>query len=192
MTALRSTHEIEIPHLSGPASLVRHAMAAHFVTDCAHIVEIGGHLRPVTPYLTHRPQSVTVIDPKVVPYCAAELNGHPCRVRHVAKKFQDVDIAAPPGEYGLIILGCSLKPYGAKEPVGEALFQLIDRAKVTVIEYSPALERAASQVPHLLDRGTLTVRCTIDLTLDDELICGSAYAVRRFSVLDPARPGGCQ
>ena len=45
----------DLPHLSGPAAAIRQVLAAHFVRDCPHIVEIGGHIRPITPYLTHRP-----------------------------------------------------------------------------------------------------------------------------------------
>ncbi len=180
---------IEIPHLAGPAAMVRQAIAAHFVADCPHILEIGGHLRPVTPHLHHRPESVLVVDPKVVPYEAEELNGAPCRVRHVARKFQEIDYDLPAGQYGLVLLGYSLKPFGARNPLGDLLFQLIDNAKVVVLEYPPALERAASQVPYILGRETLKQRCSIRLILDDEEIAGSPYAERRFFVLDPIGGG---
>ena len=87
-----------IPHLSGPAAAIRQVLAAHFVRDCPHIVEIGGHLRPVTHYLTHAPLSVLSVDPKTPPLEADELNGHPCRVRHVSAKFQDVDVRLCAGQ----------------------------------------------------------------------------------------------
>src|SRR5262245_22067855 len=80
----------DLPHLSGPAAAVRQVLSAHFVRDCPHVIEIGGHIRPVTPYLTHHPSSVLVVDPKTEPYEGEELNGHPCRIRHVARKFQEV------------------------------------------------------------------------------------------------------
>lgn len=181
-----ASEDIEIPHLAGPAALVRQVVAAHFVSDCRHIVEIGGHLRPVTPFLTHAPDSVAVVDPKVEPYEADELNGRPCRVRHIARKFQDVSFDAPRGEYGLVLLGYSLKPFGTREPLGAALFGLIDNARTVVLEYTPAVERAASQVPHILARPTVKVRCTIEFTLDDAEIRGSPFARRRLMVLDPA------
>lgn len=166
--------------------MVRQVVAAHFVSDCRHVVEIGGHLRPVTPFLTHGPDSVLVVDPKVEPYEAEELNGRPCKVRHIARKFQEVSFDVPSGEYGLVLLGYSLKPFGTREPLGEALFSLIDNARTVVLEYPPALERSASQVPHILARPTVKVRCTIEFTLDDAQIRGSPFARRRLIVLDPA------
>jgi len=167
--------------------MVRQVMAAYFVSDCRHVVEIGGHLRPVTPLLTHAPDSVVVVDPKVVPYEAEDLNGHPCKVRHIARKFQDVSFDAPRGEYGLILLGYSLKPFGTRQPLGQSLFDLIDNARTVVLEYPPALERASSQIPHILARPTARVRCTIEFTLDDREIRGSPFARRRLIVIDPAQ-----
>jgi hypothetical protein len=181
-----ATEDNEIPHLAGPAAMVRQVVAAHLVSDCPHVVEIGGHLRPVTAFLTHGPDSVLVVDPKVEPYEAEELNGRACKVRHIARKFQDVSFDAPRGEYGLVLLGYSLKPFGTREPIGEALFGLIDNARTVVLEYSPALERAASQLPHILARPTARVRCSIEFTLDDPQIHGSPFARRRLIVLDPA------
>ncbi|MFW6076280.1 MAG: hypothetical protein ACOC71_00880 [Hyphomicrobiales bacterium] len=187
MTAPDSSDGFEIPHLAGPAAAVRQVVAAHFVSDCRHIVEIGGHLRPVTHFLTHAPDSVVVVDPKVEPYEAEDLNGRPCRVRHIPRKFQDVVFEAPDRQYGLVLLGYSLKPYGDRQPLGEALFRLIDNARTVVLEYPPALERAASQVPHILARPTLKERCTIEFVLDDSQIRGSPFARRRLVVLDPAQ-----
>jgi hypothetical protein len=178
---------VDIPHLAGPAAMVRQVIAAHFVSDCRHIIEIGGHLRPVTPFLTHGPDSVVVVDPKVEPHEAEELNGRPCKVRHIARKFQEVSFDAPSGQYGLVLLGYSLKPFGARQPLGQSLFSLIDNARVVVLEHPPALARAANQIPHILARPTVKVRCTIELALDDSAIRGSPYARRRLVVLDPAR-----
>jgi hypothetical protein len=172
----------DLPHLSGPAAAVRQVLAAHFVRECPHIVEIGGHIRPVTPYLTHRPRSVLVVDPKTDPYEAEELNGHPCRVRHVARKFQEITYDYVPRSYGLVMLGLSLRPFGTREPVGTLLYSLIDNAKIVVVEYPPALERASSQIPHLLDRDGADIICSFELLLEDEEISGSPYARRRFIV----------
>lgn len=187
MTSPAPSQAFEIPHLAGPAAKVRQVVAAHFVSDCRHIIEIGGHLRPVTPFLTHGPASVTVVDPKVEPYEASELNGRPCKVRHIARKFQEVAFDAPKGQFGLVLLGYSLKPFGTRQPLGPALFDLIDSAQVVVLEYPPALERASSQVPHILARPTVKVRCTIEFTLDDSEIRGTPFARRRLIVLDPAQ-----
>ena len=178
--------EQDLPHLSGPAAAIRQVLAAHFVRDCPHVLEIGGHRRAVTDYLTHAPLSVTSIDPKTSEYEAEELNGRPCRVRHIARKFQDVELDYAPGSYGLVLLGYSLKPFGRREPLGELLFSLIDNAKVVVIDYPPALDRAASQVPAILARPTLVSHCSFELTLHDAEIAATPFAKRSFHVLHPS------
>jgi hypothetical protein len=173
-------------HLSGPAGAIRQVLAAHFVRDCRHIVEIGGYLMPITGYLAHTPQSVLSVDPKTAAYEADELNGHSCRVRHIARKFQEITYDYTPRSYGLVLLGYSLKPFGSREPLGQLLFSLIDNAKVVVIDYTPDLDRAASQVPAIIGRPTVSVHCSFELVLDDTAIAGSPYAKRRFYVLHPA------
>ena len=175
-----------LPHHSGPASEVRQVLAAHFVRDCPHILEIGGHIRPVTGFLTHNPLSVTSIDPKTPPFEADELNGKPCKVRHIDKKFQQIDYDYAPRTYGLVLLGYSLKPFGQREPLGQLLFSLIDNARRVVIEYPPALDRAMSQVPDIVTRPGLVQICQFELVLDDTAIAGSPWAARRFHVLEPA------
>ena len=187
MTACRSATASaadSLPHLSGPAAAVRQVLAAHFVRECPHIVEIGGHIRPVTDYLTHQPLSVLSVDPKTPAYEAETLNGRPCRVRHVPKKFQEVDYDYAPRSYGLVLLGYSLKPFGSREPLGQLLFSLIDNAKVVVIEYAAATgaghvarcRRSSADRP-------LTVHCSFELDLHDEAIAGSPFTRRRFYVL---------
>lgn len=176
----------DIPHLSGPGAAIRQVLAAHFVRDCEHIVEIGGHIRPVTGYLTHAPLSVLSVDPKTPAYEAEVLNGKPCRVRHVARKFQEVEYDYQPRSYGLVLLGYSLKPFGSREPLGQLLFGLIDNARTVVLEYPPALERASSQVPEIVSRPSMRQLCGFEIAIDDPEIAGSPYARRRFHVLKPA------
>lgn len=185
--ALPIAHETDLPHLSGPAAAIRQVLAAHFVRECPHVLEIGGHLRPVSPFLTHRPLSVMSVDPKTEPLEADELNGHPCRVRHVACKFQEVDYDYEPQSYGLVLLGYSLKAFGRREPLGELLFSLIDNAAVVVLEYPPALERATSQVPHIIGRPSLKIHCSFGLRLEGSEIADTPYTERQFYVLRPIR-----
>lgn len=181
--------EKDIPHLAGLGATMRQVFAAHFMRDCPHVLEIGGHIRPITPYLTHRPLSVTSVDPKTQAYEASELHGTPCHVRHIPAKFQQIDYDYEPGTYGLVLLGYSLKPFGKRDPLGDLLFSLIDNAKTTIIEYAPELERAASQVPHIVSRPSVTVRGLFDLHLHDPEIAGTPYADRRFYVLDSTHHG---
>lgn len=183
-TAVRAGAAGELPHLAGPAAAMRQVLAAHFVRDCPHIIEIGGHSWPITSYLTHRPLSVLSVDPRTEPFEAEELNGHPCRVRHVNRKFQELDFEYGPQSYGLVMLGYSLKPFGQREPLGAMLFSLIDNARTVVIEYSPALPRASSQVPRIVGRPGLSAVCSVDMELNDAAIAGSPYAKRRFHVLE--------
>jgi hypothetical protein len=176
----------DLPHLSGPASAIRQVVAAHFVRECPHIVEIGGHIRPITGFLTHRPLSVLSVDPKTPAFEAEELNGHPCQVRHIPRKFQDVSYDYESRSYGLVLLGYSLKPFGRSEPLGQLLFSLIDNARVVVIEYPPELERASSQVPAIVSHPTVRVHCSFEYVLSDEAISGSPFAKRLFYVLHPS------
>lgn len=175
-----------LPHLSGPSAVIRQVLAAHFLRDCAHVVEIGGHVRPITSYLTHTPSSVLSIDPKTPAFEAGQLNGHPCRVRHIPRKFQEIDYNYASGSYGLVLLGYSLKPFGRHEPLGRLFYSLIDNARVVVVEYAPALERASSQIPAILGRPNIRVHCRFELLLDDEAIAGSPFARRLFYVLHPS------
>lgn len=183
-----ATHKAEsgIQHLDGPASSVRQVLAAHFLRDCPHIIEIGSHTSPITPYLTHRPVSVLCVDPKTPPFESESLHGHPCKVRHIGKKFQSVEYDYQPHTYGLVLLGYSLKPFGRDEPLGELLFSLIDNARIVVIDYAPKLERASSQVPVIVTRPSLSAVCCFDIKLNDLQINDSPYAIRRFHVLKTA------
>ena len=178
-----------ISHLAGPTAPVRQLLAAYFVSDCPHIVEIGGHLNPVTPFLTHHPESVLVVDPKAAPHAADRLHGQPCRVRHVARKFQELRFELAPHSYGLVMLGYSLKQAGGREALGSKLLDLVDHALKVVIEWAPRLERAALQVPHLLNRPNLRQICGIDFALEDGTIEHSPYGQRRLVVLEPVRTG---
>ncbi len=173
-----------LPHLAGPAAPVRQVLAAHFLRDCPHVIEIGGHLLPITSFLTHRPESVLVVDPKTVPYAAETLRGASCRIRHVACKFQELNYDYRPLSYGLVMLGYSMKAFGKSEPVGAKLLDLVDNARRVIIEWPPSLERASLQVPYLLARPQFNQLCRIDLTLEDGTIEHSDYAQRRMIVLE--------
>ena len=174
-----------LAHLYGPAAEVRQVLAAHFVKDCAHVIEIGSHRQPITGFLTHRPLSVLCVDPKIEPYEARELNGEPCQVRHLARKFQEIEYDFAARSYGLVMLGLSLRPFGGKDPVNRLLLSLIDNARAVVIDYPFALERSVSQIEMLLPRPGLKILCRVDLDLHDAQIDGSPYAKRRFLAMRP-------
>lgn len=176
---------IQLAHLAGEAAHVRQAIAAHFLKNCADIIEIGGAGAPITNALTHAPRSVLVVDPKITAFAAEELRGAPCRVRHVAAKLQQVTFDAAPGTYGLALLGLSLKPFGAKPAVPPELAALCDNARRIVIDYAIHFERSAGQLPALIGRGTLREVLRLDLRLSDPAISATPYAERRLIVLEP-------
>ena len=177
-----------IPHLSGPGAAIRQVLAAHFVRDCPHIVEIGGHLRPVTDYLTHAPLSVLSVDPKTPPLEADELNGRPCRVRHISAKFQEVEYDYAPGSYGLVLLGYSLKAVRQPRAARPAAVRP-DRQRQ---DGDPRISAGAGAcvLAGALDPVAALARtvCSLDITIDDPEIAGSPYARRRFHVLRPSQP----
>ncbi|KRE09829.1 hypothetical protein ASE63_04740 [Bosea sp. Root381] len=164
---------------------MRQVLAAHAVRNCAHIVEIGGAGLPITGFLTHRPETVTVIDPKIPDFLASTLNGAPCRLRHHAAKLQQVELA-PPGPYALILLGLSLKPFGARGATPPELLALAAGADVLVIDYALDLERAQGQIGALT--GTRSAPPTIDLalTINDEGLRKAGFDRRRFLAFGPA------
>lgn len=175
-----------MPHLAGPAAGLRQAMAAHFVDGLSTIVEIGGHLCPVSGFLRHVPESFVCIDPKSEPLESDMLTGKPCRVRHIARKFQDVDLELQPGSYGLVFVGYSLKAYGNRDAVGRKLFSLIDNSAITVLEFSPNLQRASEQMQSLLNRPETETVCSLDFSIKDGAFETTEYGTRRLVVLRPA------
>lgn len=176
-----------LPHLAGPAAAIRQVVAGHALTGLDHIVEIGGAGLPVTGFLRHRPQSVTVIDPKIEPWEADKLDGRPCRVRHLCRKFVDADADAVQPGTGVVLLGLSLKPLGTRPAVTAALVSLCARASRVVLEYSLSLDRALSQVPELVDRAGLVELWGVDLGLRDGLLVQAGHDQRRLLVLEARR-----
>lgn len=153
--------------------------------DCPHIVEIGGAGLPITGFLTHQPDSVTVIDPKIPDFSAAMLNDTPCRVRHLAAKLQDVEIA-PAGPYALILLGLSLKPFGRRGATPPELLGLAAGARVLVIDYALDLERAQGQIGALTATRPAPPVIDLALTINDEALRAAGFDRRRHLVFAPA------
>jgi hypothetical protein len=174
-----------LPHLAGPAASLRQVLAAHAVRDCAHIVEIGGAGLPITGFLTHRPASVTVVDPKIPAFAAQRLNGSACRVRHLAAKLQEVDLD-PEKPFGLVLLGLSLKPFGRGEAVPPVLLDLARRAATLVIDYALDLERARGQIGALIAARAEPPTIDLALTIADPALDQAGFGRRRFLVYGAA------
>ncbi|KUM27201.1 hypothetical protein AU467_02045 [Mesorhizobium loti] len=83
-----------------------------------------------------------------------------------------------------MLLGYSPKSYGSREPVGQLLPSLTSTAHVVVIDHAPELNRAASQVPSIVERRTISMH--FELVVGDEEIAGTPFANRCFSTLQPS------
>ena len=171
-------------------------LAAHHLRDCSHIVEIGCFQTPITEFLTTVPKSVTVIDPKVKPFHADQLNGHPCIVKHIPALIQDHKFVLERGTYGLVMLGFALEfprdGTDTAERTFRRLVRLIDNARVTVLEHPPCYKPSVNQVTHLLARtnAEIVLRLELDFHKDAGAIqfnprMRKAYLLRRFLILKP-------
>lgn len=173
-----------LPHLASPAASLRQVLAAHAARSCAHVVEIGGAGLPITGFLTHRPRSVTVIDPKIPDFAADELNGAPCRVRHLAAKLQQVDLAPPSDDVALILLGLSLKPFGRQQATAPALLALARAARVLVVDYALNLPRALGQIGEIVGTRDEAAAIDLELRINDTALSAAGYDRRRFLVFE--------
>lgn len=177
-------------HLLTPAAEARYVLAAHYLRDCPHLVEIGGFKTPITKFVepgAHR--SITVLDPKMEAFEADELYGAPCRVRHLRAVFQAHRDWPAAGSYGLTILGLSIKHF-SDDPKAEAaewshLVALIDGAAVSVIEYPVEWDLAAQEVERILAATRTRARLSIDMDMTRNPGFEDAHRLRRFMVLDP-------
>ena len=126
--------EKEWKYLESQAFSTRYVLAAHFVSACRSVVEIGGAKTPIDQFLTGAHDSVLVLDPCIRESYTDHLHGTPCQVAHVRARFQDVDWHIPPtAEYGLVMLGLEIQ--GLTPQQYEVLYDLVNRAQVTVIEF---------------------------------------------------------
>ncbi len=132
-------------YLQTPGFQSRQALAAWLVESFEHVVEIGGYRSPISRFLRRAPRSVTIIDPLVQPLEADTLAGAPCRVRHVAARFEDVVLDVD--RYALVLLGFDIEldeqPEEARAPALAALDRLIAGADRVVVEW--AVEWAPSR-----------------------------------------------
>lgn len=186
----------DMDYLTTEAAQTRCVIAAHFVRDCPHVVEIGGFRTPVSLYLTGTHESVTVLDPLMREYAADSLNGAPCRVRHVPAAFQDGVLDLEPGAYGLVMLGASLKHFsddGAeRERQWASLAGAVSGARVAVIEAAVDWHLGRAALDRLGSLPSMRTRVCLDLDLGANPGMDRDHYRRRLLVLSPApesRPG---
>lgn len=184
-----SDHHGDLSYLLGPAAQSRHILAAHFVKDCEHVVEIGGFKSPITGFLTHIPKSVLVLDPLIREYHADQLHDSDCRVDHIAKPFQCYEMRKPRFSYGLVMLGISIKHFSNDEDRRKdqwtTLFDLVKSAKVTVFDYSLWWQPGVDTANRLLELSGIAILMQLDLDLSHDPGIDPRHAKRRFTVLQP-------
>ena len=160
----------------------RYLVAANYLRDCNHILEVGGCSTPITNYLRGNYESVTVVDPLVEPMQAQTLNNRPCVVRHIPVPIQDYD---PTGhENGFAVLGMPQLPL---EPV----LAIMRRCEVSVLEFPPAFLPSCLMFKAVLDSRYFDVaaRVVFDFSHNDiGNVRDSNMAVRHLFVLKKKSP----
>ena len=178
-------------YLDTEALQSRYVLAAHFLRGVRHVVEVGGYRQnAITNFLTGRHDSVSVysLDAEFDPLEREELNGAPCRVRHVRDFFQNHQ--QPTGSVGVVALGLELQ--GDLEP----FCALLRDAEIAVIEVSAQHPPSLECLDRLLQSVPCRLRCQLNLDLSpnepllrEELARSNMNApfwLRNIHVLEPA------
>lgn len=182
--------EIGWKYLHTEAFSSRSVLAAHFVRDCRAVIEIGGAKTSIDNFLTGTHEDVIVLDPFIAEASSQTLNGRDCRVRHVPLRFQDVEWRIErPQEYGLVMLGLELQGLTAEDY--QALYKLVENAKVTVIEFSPSWGPSRAQYEQIRQHTKTRLRFTAELDLNGNDLGDLQFSWpprcdRQIHVLEPA------
>lgn len=181
-------------YLDTEALQSRYVLAAHAVRGSAHIVEVGGYRRnAITHFLTGPHDSVSVysLDAEFEALALEELNGAPCRVRHVQDFFQNHP--HPQDRLGVVALG--LEIHGDLEP----FCALLRRAGVAVIEVPVQHQPSLDCLARILQAVPCRLRCQVNLDLSpnepllrEELAQSNMNApfwLRNLHVLEPESTG---
>ena len=156
---------------------IRYLVAANYLRNCNHILEIGGCSTPITNYLRGAHESVTVVDPLVEPMQAETLNNRPCVVRHIPRRIEDYSSTGD--ENGFAVLGMPQLPL---EPV----LDIMRRCDVSVLEFPPAFLPSCLMFKAVLDSRYFDVRARVvfDVSHNDvENLSDSSMTVRHLFVL---------
>lgn len=181
-------------YLDTEALRTRYVLAAHFVRECRHVIEIGGYRgNVITSFLRGQHEQVTVfsLDEEFEPLEREELNGAPCRVRHIRDFFQShVETALKANaSLGVVVLGLEL--HGDLPP----LLALLKRSQVVVLEASADYPPGVAVMDEILCAVPARTICCIDLDLSanepllqEELKANMnrPFWRRRMHVIEPA------
>lgn len=177
----------DMDYLLSEEAQARYVLAAHYVRECPCVVEIGGFKTPISGYLQRAPEAILVLDPLIPEYHAEDWFGTPCRVDHVPGNFQSFDFQLPAGDYGLVVLGCSLKHF-SEDPDARAkewakLVALIDAARVTVLEFARDWTLGRDGVENLVAHSRTRLHMSLDLDIAGETALRPQHSRRRLVVL---------
>jgi hypothetical protein len=157
--------EKEWKYLESRAFATRYVLAAHWVKSCRSVIEIGGSRTSIDSFLTGSHDSVLVLDPFIREFHGDTLRGRPCDVSYVRARFQDVDWHLPAGtDYGLVMLGLEIQ--GLEAYHYQVLYQLINQARVTVIEFPPSWDPSREQFDQIRNNTKTNVAIRIKLDLE--------------------------
>ena len=180
----------DMDYLLSEAAQTRSVIAAHFVRDCPHVLELGGFKTPISQFLGGRHQSVTVVDPLMREYESPSLNGFPCHVRHISQPFQNAELNMS-GEYGFVMLGASLKYFNEdsehKQREWQMLVNLVTAARVAVIEAALDWPLGKGILDRMQDIPGMQPRASIDLDLSANPGMDPDHYRRRLLVLSPGQ-----
>jgi len=176
-------------YLDTEALQMRYVLAAHFLRNVRHIVEVGGYRNnAITNFVTHSHDAITVfsLDAEFEAMERDTLNGAPCRVRHIQDYFQNHPPPAKP--FGLVALG--LEIHGDLAP----FLGLVREAQAAVMEVPIDHRPSVDCLTAILTNVPCRVRCQVDLDfssneplLRDELVATNMnvpFWKRRMYVLE--------
>lgn len=156
---------------------IRYLVAANYLRNCTHILEVGGCSTPITNYLRGSHDSVTVVDPLVEPMQAETLNNRACVVRHIPLRLEDY---GPTGnENGFAVLGMPQLPL-------ERVLGIMRRCDVSVLEFPIAFLPSCLMFKAVLDSREfdVTARIVFDFSHNDVgNLSDSSMTVRHLFVL---------
>jgi hypothetical protein len=156
---LRSKQQVW-SYMASEVFQTRYLVAAHYLRNCDHILEVGGCSTPITNYLQGAHASVTVVDPLVEPLESNTLNNQRCVVRHLPQRIEEY---SPSGrENGFVALGMPQLPL---EPV----LTVMRTCDISVLEFPVRFLPSCLMFKAVLDSGSFDVsaRIVLDLSRND-------------------------
>lgn len=173
-----------VSHLGVKGAIVRQVLAAHFIRHRRCIIEIGSGDNPISNFITHQPDVVYLLDPKLgATGDRRQTNGGSFKIVRIAKKYQ-ISHLTPDRPFAVVLLGLSLKGFGARPEIDDEIFALLSEAGTIVIEFAKSHPRAMAQYQAICQFRNADPIVDIDLTINDRLIAEAGFADRKLVVFE--------